>query len=136
MAWVMGLPERIDLDGRLTGLQEIPIPLEFCTVNLCPSFDKALLRPRQTTAEAFDRIQSKDGGLALIVRVKMCALMRTACFDKHPNDYAKKPRQLRHLTEDLRSGEMVVQADVGSVSQPHVIAATATGACLPQAATE
>jgi hypothetical protein len=39
------LPEWFDLDGRLSGLQEIPVVLQFRPVNLYPRLDEPLLRP-------------------------------------------------------------------------------------------
>jgi hypothetical protein len=41
-----GLCEWIDLDGRLTGLQQIPIPDQFLAMNLHPRFDETPLRAR------------------------------------------------------------------------------------------
>jgi hypothetical protein len=41
-----GLSEWLDLDGRLTRLQQIPIANQFRAVNLHPCFDETALRPR------------------------------------------------------------------------------------------
>jgi hypothetical protein len=56
----MVLPQWIDLDGRLAGLQELPVVLQFRSVDLCPCFDKALLWPGNTAAEAFDSVYRED----------------------------------------------------------------------------
>jgi hypothetical protein len=42
----MVLPEWVDLDGRLTGLQERPVVLQLRSVDLCPCLDETLLRLR------------------------------------------------------------------------------------------
>jgi hypothetical protein len=77
-------------------LQEIPIPTQLLAVNLSPSFDEALLRPRKAAAKTFESIQIERSALVLVVRVHVRPLMLSAGFDKHSNHNAKKPRQLRH----------------------------------------
>jgi hypothetical protein len=86
-----GLPEWVDLDGRLAGLQELPVVLQFCTVNLHPSLDEPLLRLRQATAETLDRVDRENGRLLLVIRVKMRAVMLTASLDEHPYDDPEEP---------------------------------------------
>ena len=48
----MRLHEGFDLDGRAAGFQEIPLRLQFRTVDLCPRLNEPLLRLRQTPAQA------------------------------------------------------------------------------------
>ena len=55
-----GLPEWFDLDRRLARLQEIPIALQFLSVNLRPGLHEPPLRLGHTAAEAFDRVHGKD----------------------------------------------------------------------------
>jgi hypothetical protein len=44
MGCVMDLPEWVDLDGRLAGLQALPIMLQLGSVDLGPRLDEPLLR--------------------------------------------------------------------------------------------
>ena len=78
----MDLPEWIDLDGRLAGLQELPIVLQLRPVNLRPSLDEALLRLRQAAVQAFKRVDGEDSRVLLVERVKVCAVvLPTGCRD-------------------------------------------------------
>jgi hypothetical protein len=86
------LPEWFDLDWWLARLQEIPIALQFFSVNLCPGLHESPLRRRQTAAEAFDRVHSKDRRVVLVIRVKMRAMMGLALLSEHPNDDPEEPR--------------------------------------------
>ncbi len=70
-----GSPKGFNLDWRLTGLQEVPIALQFVAVNLCPCFDEPLLRLWQAAAQALDRIDGVDDGVILVVRVEMRAMV-------------------------------------------------------------
>lgn len=89
-------PERIDLDGRAAGLQEVPVCLQFSPVNLGPCLDQAPLGEWQGAAEALDRVEREYCRVLLIVRVEVGAMMGAARFDEHANHDAKKSRQLRH----------------------------------------
>ena len=60
------LPEWFDLDGRLTGLQELPVVLQFRPVDLRPRLDQPLLRLRQAPAQALDGVDREHGGLILV----------------------------------------------------------------------
>lgn len=64
----MALPEWLDLDGRLTGLQELPVVLEFRSVDLNPGLDETLLRFRQAPAETTEGAGSKLESLQEQVR--------------------------------------------------------------------
>ena len=79
------LPEWVDLDRRLAGLQERPIGLQLRSVDLRPGFDQALLRLGETPAKAFDGVDREDGRAVLVVRVEMSAMVLGTGFDKHPN---------------------------------------------------
>ena len=72
------LPEWLDLDRRLARLQEIPIALQFLSVNLRPSLHEPLLCLGHTAAEAFDRVHGKDRRVVLVIRMKMRAMMGLA----------------------------------------------------------
>src|SRR5439155_21046181 len=91
-----GLPEWFDLDRRLPRLQEIPIVLQFLSVNLSPSLHEPLLCLGHFAAEAFDRVHGKDRRVVLVIRVKMRGMMGLALLSEHPNDDPEEPRQLRH----------------------------------------
>jgi len=86
------LPEWFDLDGRLAGLQEFPIDPQFLAVNLRPGLDQPLLRLRQSTAEAFDRVDCKHRSLILVVRVEVRPMVGLAEFDEHPNHDSEESR--------------------------------------------
>ena len=90
------LPQWLDLDGRLAGLQELPIVVQFVPVNLCPRFDQPLLGLRQAAAQTFDCVDSECRGLILLVRVEVSATVRAADLDEHPNDDSEEPGNLRH----------------------------------------
>jgi hypothetical protein len=68
----MVLPQWLDLDGRLAGLQELPIVLQLCSVTLRPGFNEALLRLEQAAAETLECVDREHRRLILVVRVK-CA---------------------------------------------------------------
>jgi hypothetical protein len=92
MAWFIDLPERLDLEGRLAGLQEIPICLQLRAVNLGPRLDQALLRLRQAAAETLDVVHREDRSLVLVVRVEVRSVMLPAGFDEHSDDDPEEPR--------------------------------------------
>ena len=79
------LPQWLDLDGRLAGWQELPIVVQFIPVNLCPCFDQPLLSLREAAAQTFDCVDSEYRGLILVVRVEVCAMVRAASLNEHPN---------------------------------------------------
>jgi hypothetical protein len=54
------LPEWLDLDGGLAGLQEIPIVLQFGAVDLRPSLDQPLLCLWQASAQTLNRVHRED----------------------------------------------------------------------------
>jgi hypothetical protein len=64
----MDLPEWLDLDGRLAGLQELPIVMQLLTVNLGPGLHEPLLRSGQAAAETLDRIDREHGRLVRSTR--------------------------------------------------------------------
>jgi hypothetical protein len=86
------LPEWFDLDRRLARLQEIPVLLQFRTVDFRPGLHESPLRYRQATSQALDGIHREDRRFILVVRVKMCAVMLHAGFDKHPDNNPEEPR--------------------------------------------
>ena len=92
----MDLPEWIDLDGRLAGLQELPIVLQLRAVNLRPSLHEALLRLRQAAVQALKRVDGEDSRVLLVERVKVCAVVLPTGFHEHPDDNSEEPRQFRH----------------------------------------
>jgi hypothetical protein len=110
-------PEWFDLDGRLTGLQQVPIVLQLGTVNLGPCFYQPLLRLWQASAQTLDRIHREDGGVVLIERVKVSAMVLCADLDEHPDDDPKKPRQFRHaLPVGYSSGSATATAPLRDLS--------------------
>lgn len=94
----MILPEWFDLDGRLTGLQEVPVLLQFRPVNLGPGFHEPLLRLRQAAPKALERVYSEDCRVLLIVRVEMRPVVGFAGFDEHPDHDPLEARDLGHAS--------------------------------------
>jgi hypothetical protein len=72
-------------------LQEIPIALQFLSVNLGPGLHEPPLRRGKTAAEAFNRVQGKDRRIVLVIRVKMRAMVGLALLSEHPNDDPEEP---------------------------------------------
>jgi hypothetical protein len=72
-------------------LQEFPVVLEFSPVYLRPGFNQTLLRLWKSAAQALDCVDSKHGGLVLVVRMKVRAMMLAAGLDEHPNDNTEEP---------------------------------------------
>src|SRR5206468_10573739 len=70
------LAQRLDLERRVAGLQELPVPRKLVAMDFCPGFDDPLLGSRKTSSDALDRIKSENGGLVLIRRMKMRPVMR------------------------------------------------------------
>jgi len=90
------LPEWFDLDGRLAGLQELPVVLQFQAVDLGSCLDEPLLRLWQAATEALNGVHREDSRLVLIVRVEMRSVVLPASLDEHPDDDPKEPREFRH----------------------------------------
>ncbi len=65
-------------------------------MDFSPRFDQSLLCPWQASSDAFDRINRKDRGCALVVRMEMRPVMRRPRLDEHANHDAEEPRQLGH----------------------------------------
>jgi hypothetical protein len=82
---------RVDLDRRLTRLQERPVVLKFG-----PMDDEAFLRFRQPAAEAFYCVDGENGRVLLVVRVEMRPMVGLAGFDVHPDYDSVEPREFRH----------------------------------------
>ena len=82
--------------GGRPGLQEVPVRLQFRSMNLGPGFDHASLGDGQIAAQTLDRVDREHCSVLLIVGVKMGAVMRAAGFDEHANHDAEESRQLRH----------------------------------------
>src|SRR5262245_31036365 len=93
----MNLPQRIDLVGRLPGLQELPILLQLRAVDLRPSLDETALWLGQAAAQAFDRVDREDSRILLVKSVKVSVVMLHARFNEHTDDDSEEPRQFWHL---------------------------------------
>ena len=60
------LPEWFDLDGRLAGLQEIPVRLQFRSVNLGPGFNqRSLVGPTFAMSRGACDVVGADGSIAV-----------------------------------------------------------------------
>lgn len=85
-----------NLEGWLAILKPSPVLEQFSLVNLSPSLHKAELPLGEVTAENLDRVDGKDRGHFVIVRMKVRAVMRGGRFGKHTNDDPEKPANLGH----------------------------------------
>ena len=65
-------------------------------MNLRPCLDEAPLGRRHASAQTLQGVDREDGGVVLVVRMKMWAVMGATDLDEHPNDDSEKPRQFRH----------------------------------------
>jgi hypothetical protein len=86
MGWLVDLPQWFDLEGRPTGLQELPVLLELRAVDLGPSLDEPLLRLWQ----ALDGVDGENGRVFLVIRVKVRSMMLPAGFNEHANYDSEK----------------------------------------------
>ncbi len=64
-------------------------------VQLRPREDKTFLAPRQRTGELFDRCDTVNSYVILIVSMKMRRMVRPACLDEHADHNPKKSAKLR-----------------------------------------
>jgi hypothetical protein len=91
IGWLIDLPQWLDLDGRLTGLQELPILLQLRPVDLGPCLDEPLLRLGYAATQTLDSVDREHGRMFLIVRVKVRSMMLHARFDEHADNDPEKP---------------------------------------------
>jgi hypothetical protein len=105
------LPQWFNLERRTAGMQESPVVQKLVTMDLCPRFDEALLRPWQSAADTFDRIESEHRFEFLVRRVEVWPVMRCTDFWKHADDDPKKARDFRHgllyIVEDSRRANKI-----------------------------
>ena len=77
----MTLPQWVDLDRRLAGLQERPVVLQFGPMDFHSGRDEAFLRLRQAAAKALYCVDGENGRVLLVVRVEMRPMVGLAGFD-------------------------------------------------------
>jgi hypothetical protein len=106
------------LDCRLARLQEIPISLQFLSVDLRPGFYEPTLRRGKAAAQALNGVQGKDGGVVLVIRVKMPATMGLALLSEHPNDDPEEPRQIGHAARYIGGQDFIRSGSVGPTALP------------------
>lgn len=92
----MPLPERFNLDGRLPGLQQVPVLLQFLTVDLDPRLNETALRDGDLATKHLGGIDGEHRGVFLVVSVEMGPVMLAARFGEHPNDDSEEPGEFRH----------------------------------------
>ena len=73
-------------------MQEIPVLLQFRSVDFRSRLDESPLRDGQATSQTFDRVHSEDGRVVLVVRVEMRSMVLAAGFDEHSDDDPEEPR--------------------------------------------
>lgn len=71
--------------------------LQLRAVNFRPSLNQPLLRLGQAAAKTLDRFNGEDRSMVLVIRMEMCAVVRTASFDEHPDHDPEEPRDFRHV---------------------------------------
>jgi hypothetical protein len=90
------LPQWLNLDRRLTGLQQGPIVLKFVPMDFHPGSDEPFLRLGQGAAKTLDRVNGENGRMFLVIRVEMGPMVRLAGLDVHSDDDSEKSREFRH----------------------------------------
>jgi hypothetical protein len=83
--------KRLNLMGRTTILQESPVLHELLLVELGPGFDEPLLPSGKDSGQSFDRVDTVDDHVVLVVRMKVRTVMLLARLRVHPDDDAKEP---------------------------------------------
>ena len=83
-------------------------------MEFCPSFHQALLPPRQTPSNQFERVYAVNSDMLLIVRMEVRQVMRCFSLGEHSNDNPKKPAQFRHSSILAHSGNGVRTLECGS----------------------
>jgi hypothetical protein len=116
MGWLIVLSQWFNLERRLPRLQQLPILLQFNTVNLGPSFDEPLLRLRHGTTETLNGIDGEDSRMILIIGVKMRAVMLPACLDEHADDDAEETRAQAEMNESVERLALVVPGSSGRLT--------------------
>lgn len=66
-------------------MQEIPVGLQFGSVDLGPRLHEAAGADRQLAAQALDRVDLKHRGVCSIVRVEVRAMVHASGFNEHPD---------------------------------------------------
>src|SRR5436190_23655882 len=89
--------QRFNLEGRPAGLQERPVAEQFVVMDFSPRFDKALLRSRESAADALDGIECEHRLQVLINGMEVRSMVWCAKFRKHPNNDSEESRDLWHL---------------------------------------
>jgi hypothetical protein len=70
-------------------------------MDLGPGFCEPLLSARQAPSDQFDFINSNNGDIILIIRMKMRPMVLSQRLHKHSNDYPKKAEIPGILTSSL-----------------------------------
>jgi hypothetical protein len=78
-------------------LQEFPVTLQLCSVDLTPRLDEALLGLREGAAEALERVDREHRRMFLLVRVEVGAVVLPTGFDEHSNDDSEEAGEFRHF---------------------------------------
>jgi hypothetical protein len=89
--------QRFNLEGRLNGLQELPIAQEFIVMNFSPRFDESLLGSVEIASDTLDRVKSERGSCVLISGMEMRPVARYADFHQHSNHDSEESGNLGHL---------------------------------------
>jgi hypothetical protein len=63
-------------------------------MNLGPRLNQPLLRSGKTAPDTLDRLDGEHGRSALIIRMEVEPVMRSAGLDEHANDDSKESREL------------------------------------------
>jgi hypothetical protein len=81
MGCIISLPEWVNLDGRLSRLQQLPVLPQFVSVYLHPGFDQTSLRGWEPAAKDLNRVDREHRCVLLIVGVEVRAMMLAARLD-------------------------------------------------------
>src|SRR3954468_13155532 len=105
MGWLMGnsLLQGRNRERFAAVLEEMPVRQKLVVVQLRPCLDESSLALRQFPGDQTDGRDANDCNRALIVGVKMGAMVLPARLREHPHDNAVKTREFWHAESTRRS---------------------------------
>ena len=65
-------------------------------MKLGPSLHQPLLRTWDLASDQFERVETENSHMLLVIRVEVRRMMSSACLHKHADDDPKKPADLGH----------------------------------------
>lgn len=90
------LAQRIYRCRTTAVLEQLPVRQKLVLMQFCPRLNQTLLPLRKASGQERNWTNAKDGGVLLIVGMEVRHVMSLGGLNKHSNDDAIKPTQLRH----------------------------------------